>query len=51
MFSDKADLRSIQLICLLGEGSFAKVFFVKKQEVDGQSNYFAMKVLNKEILY
>ena len=30
MFSDKANLRSIQLICLLGEGSFAKVFFVKK---------------------
>jgi len=35
---------------LLGEGSFAKVFFVKKAEVEGESSYYAMKVLDKTIL-
>lgn len=29
-FSNNVDLESIRLICLLGEGSFAKVFLVKK---------------------
>ena len=36
-FSDKVNLHSIRVICLLGEGSFAKVFFVKKMEKSGQS--------------
>ena len=49
-FSHQADLRSIRVICLLGEGSFAKVFFVKKKEDSGQSAYYAMKVLDKAIL-
>ena len=49
-FSNQVDLRSIRVICLLGEGSFAKVFFVKKQEESGQSSYYAMKVLDKSIL-
>lgn len=44
------NLRSIRVICLLGEGSFAKVFFVKKAEVEGESSYYAMKVLDKTIL-
>ena len=35
---------------MLGEGSFAKVFFVKKQEESGKSCYYAMKVLDKTIL-
>ena len=35
---------------MLGEGSFAKVFFVKKLEESGQSSYYAMKVLDKTIL-
>ena len=34
---------------MLGEGGFAKVFFVKKTEGD-RSTYYAMKVLHKEIL-
>lgn len=50
MFSDNVDLHTIRIICLLGEGSFAKVFFVKKFESDGQSKYYAMKVLCKAIL-
>ena len=29
-FSKQVDLRSIQIICLLGEGSFAKVYLVRK---------------------
>ena len=49
-FSEHIDLKSIRIICLLGEGSFAKVFFVKKKETNGSSNYFAMKVLDKKIL-
>ena len=49
LFSKDIDLRSIRLICLLGEGSFAKVFFVKKRE-GSQSTYYAMKVLDKKIL-
>ena len=48
-FSDQVDLKSIRVICLLGEGSFAKVFFVKKKE-ERQSTYYAMKVLNKSII-
>jgi len=40
---------------LLGEGSFAKVFFVKKTEqnsnhLERTSSYYAMKVLDKNIL-
>ena len=30
-FSRKVDLRSISMICLLGEGSFAKVYLVRKE--------------------
>ena len=48
-FSRQLDLRSIRIICLLGEGSFAKVFLVKKTE-GFQSNYYAMKVLDKKLL-
>ena len=49
-FSSDADLHSIRIICLLGEGSFAKVFLVKKHESVAQANYYAMKVLDKNIL-
>ena len=49
-FSRDVDLRSTRLICLLGEGSFAKVFLVKKYESNSQISYFAMKVLDKSIL-
>lgn len=49
-FSKDVDLRSIRIICLLGEGSFAKVFFVKKRENNWASCYYAMKVLDKAIL-
>lgn len=48
-FSKNVNLRSIRIICLLGEGSFAKVFFIKKQEAD-RSSYYAMKVLDKTVL-
>ena len=48
-FSEQVCLHSIRIICLLGEGSFAKVFFVKKKEKSG-SRYYAMKVLDKTIL-
>ena len=48
-FSRQLDLRSIRIICLLGEGSFAKVFLVKKTE-GNLSNYYAMKVLDKKLL-
>ena len=34
----------------MGEGSFAKVFFVKKRENNWSSTYYAMKVLDKAIL-
>lgn len=44
------DLHTIRVICLLGEGSFAKVFLVKKREETGDVNYYAMKVLDKGIL-
>ena len=49
-FSEKINLHSIRLICLLGEGSFAKVFFVKKTEEGAKSTYYAMKVLDKTLL-
>ena len=49
-FSNQIDLHSIRVICLLGEGSFAKVFFIKKLEPDGSSQYYAMKVLDKTSL-
>ena len=61
-FSNKVDLRSIQIICLLGEGSFAKVYLVrrdnfKETKVTRLTNpsekgfeYYAMKVLDKTIL-
>ena len=49
-FSSQVDLRTIRVICLLGEGSFAKVFLVKKEEESGKSAYYAMKVLDKSIL-
>ena len=49
-FSSNVNLRAIRVICLLGEGSFAKVFLVKKHEKDGTSGYYAMKVLDKSIL-
>ena len=61
-FSKQVDLRSIQIICLLGEGSFAKVYLVRKEnytrtivakEKDKNLtgyDYYAMKVLNKNIL-
>ena len=49
-FSKDVDLRSIRLICLLGEGSFAKVFLVKKYEPGKENVYYAMKVLDKNIL-
>ena len=49
-FSSQVDLRTIRVICLLGEGSFAKVFLVKKEEEQGRSAYYAMKVLDKSIL-
>ena len=49
-FSKDVDLRSIRLICLLGEGSFAKVFLVKKYEAGKASSYYAMKVLDKNSL-
>ena len=58
-FSRKVDLRSINIICLLGEGSFAKVYLVRKEQksivADQPSamknyTYYAMKVLNKNIL-
>ena len=46
------------MICLLGQGSFAKVFLVKKTPAPQESNetvavsnnYFAMKVLDKSLL-
>ena len=58
-FSRKVDLRSINIICLLGEGSFAKVYLVRKEQKGIVANhpssqkaytYYAMKVLNKGIL-
>jgi len=52
-FSNQVDLQSIRVICLLGEGSFAKVFLVKKQEGYGlgrHNSYYAMKVMDKTTL-
>ena len=46
-FSSQIDLHSIRVICLLGQGAFAKVFFVKKLE---EETYYAMKVLDKNTL-
>ena len=54
----KFNLKDIRIICLLGEGSFAKVFLVRKETQkrvkDGSnrscSKYYAMKVLSKNIL-
>lgn len=43
-FSSQIDLHTIRVICLLGQGSFAKVFFVKKVD---EETYYAMKVLDK----
>ena len=34
----------------MGEGSFAKVFLVKKRESSGEHAYYAMKVLSKHII-
>ena len=45
-------MKSIRLICLLGEGAFAKVFLIKKQESRSKKeNYYAMKVMDKKHLY
>ena len=50
-FSEMINLKTIRIICLLGEGAFAKVFLIKKTDPKTkQSCYYAMKVLEKRIL-
>ena len=40
------------MICLLGEGAFARVFLIKKEESNkSKSTYYAMKVIEKKVLH
>ena len=50
-FSEQVDLKSIRLICLLGEGAFARVFLIKKTDPSNKKSvYYAMKTINKKTL-
>ena len=50
-FSKQVDLKSIRVICLLGEGAFARVYLIKKNErAPIKSCYYAMKVIEKKTL-
>ena len=55
-FSKNSNCNLIRLICMLGAGSFAQVYLVRKEEdpcpTSGTTyfNYYAMKVLNKKLI-
>lgn len=44
------DTKKIKVICLLGKGSYASVFLVEKFDSESSSAYYAMKVLDKNML-
>lgn len=48
-FSKKVDISKIRIHCLLGQGSYAKVFLAEKLNESG-SKFYAMKVLDKREL-
>lgn len=48
-FSKGVDITKIKVICMLGAGSYAKVYLVEKFD-DTKSKFFAMKVLDKRDL-
>ena len=55
-FSEQVDVTQINIICVLGAGSFAQVYLVRKEEepcaVFGTRyfTYFAMKVVSKKLI-
>lgn len=47
-FSKKIDLEMIRVICMIGEGSYAKVYLIEKTgKRTDRKTYYAMKMLNK----
>ena len=50
-FSKSIDVDNIKIICMIGEGSFAKVYLIEKTGKNtGTKTYYAMKMLNKKEL-
>jgi hypothetical protein len=50
-FSKGIDIKKIKVICLLGQGAYAKVYLVEKlDKTDTGSTFYAMKVLDKRDL-
>jgi serine/threonine protein kinase len=49
-FSKGVDIKRIKVICMLGYGSYAKVYLVEKFNETGGSMFYAMKVLDKRDL-
>ena len=49
-FSKGVDVKKIRVICMLGRGSYAKVYLVEKTDESG-SKVYAMKVLDKRDLW
>ena len=50
-FSKTIDVDNIRIICMIGEGSFAKVYLIEKTgKHSGKKTYYAMKMLNKKEL-
>lgn len=49
-FSKGVDIKRIKVICMLGQGSYAKVYLVEKFNETGGSMFYAMKVLDKRDL-
>jgi len=50
-FSKGVDIKKIKVICMLGQGSYAKVYLVEKfDDKEENSEFYAMKVLDKREL-